>query len=152
MRRELPIVSLDGVEFIVDVKKLELREKADPKNVVSFENMSEAGDGYYFECKPKGRNDYPDFKMPQWVFLDPVGMAKKYGFTLEELAGKSDFEVMVDQKALELRINTGRLPTIKIAGHTFYVDARLDKLRPKDEFLSKGIVFSEIDHYYSDEK
>ncbi len=152
MRKELPTVILDGVEFIVDVKKLELREKADPKNVVSFEEMSEAGNGYYFECKVKGGSDYSDFKMPAWVMLDPIGMAKKYGFTLVELAGKSDFEVMVDQKAYDLRVNKGQLPTVKIAGHIFYVDIRMDMLRPKDDFLSRGIRFPDIEYYFSEEK
>ncbi|SHM89854.1 hypothetical protein [Flavobacterium chilense] len=59
---------------------------------------------------------------------------------------------MVDQKAFDLRINKGLLPTIEIAGHTFYVDVRMDKLRPKDDFLSKGIVFSDIESYYDGDK
>jgi len=59
---------------------------------------------------------------------------------------------MVDQKAYDLRVNKGMLPTIDIAGHTFYVDIRMDMLRPKDDFLSKGIVFSDIQNYYDDDK
>lgn len=52
----------------------------------------------------------------------------------------------------DMRVNRGLLPTIDIAGHTFYVDIRMDMLRPKDDFLSKGIVFSEIQNYYDEEK
>ncbi|MEG1025009.1 MAG: hypothetical protein RSF34_11090 [Flavobacterium sp.] len=52
----------------------------------------------------------------------------------------------------DMRVNKGILPTIEIAGHTFYVDIRMDKLRPKDDFLSNGISFSEIENYYNDEK
>ncbi|MGJ1359996.1 hypothetical protein ACR79K_25155 [Sphingobacterium siyangense] len=46
----------------------------------------------------------------------------------------------INQEAYDLRVNKGMLPTIDIAGHTFYVDIRMDMLRPKDDFLSKGIV------------
>ncbi|SFN88688.1 hypothetical protein SAMN05421741_1135 [Paenimyroides ummariense] len=55
-------------------------------------------------------------------------------------------------EAFDMRVNKGILPTIEIHGHTFYVDIRMDKLRPKDDFLSKGIVFSEIKDYLNDEK
>ncbi|OJW81557.1 MAG: hypothetical protein BGO69_09245 [Bacteroidetes bacterium 46-16] len=44
------------------------------------------------------------------------------------------------------------MPTVDIAGHTFYVDITMDMLRPKDDFASKGIVFRQIDHYYDDDK
>ena len=57
----------------------------------------------------------------------------------------------IDQEAYDLRVNKGILPTIDIAGHIFYVDIRMDKLRPKDDFLSKGIVLDEIAHYFSEE-
>ncbi|MBS7320719.1 MAG: hypothetical protein KIG55_03895 [Myroides sp.] len=58
----------------------------------------------------------------------------------------------INQEAYDMRVNKGILPTVDIAGHTFYVDIRMDMLRPKDDFLSKGIVFDEIDHYFSDER
>lgn len=59
---------------------------------------------------------------------------------------------IVDEKAYDLRVNKGMLPTVDIAGHTFYVDIRMDMLRPKDDFLSKGIVFSDIQNYYDQDK
>lgn len=49
------------------------------------------------------------------------------------------------------RIKQGQLPTISIAGHTFYADARNDLLRPKDDFMTMGIKFSDIDHYFDEE-
>mgnify|MGYP006342871083 FL=1 len=57
-----------------------------------------------------------------------------------------------NQEAYDMRVNKGMLPTIDIAGHTFYVDIRMDMLRPKDDFLSKGIVFSDIGNYYDEDK
>lgn len=56
------------------------------------------------------------------------------------------------KEVYDLRANKGILPTIDIAGHTFYVDIRMDKLRPKDDFLSNGIVFSDIQNYYDEDK
>jgi hypothetical protein len=58
----------------------------------------------------------------------------------------------INQEAYDLRVNKGMLPTIDIAGHIFYVDIRMDMLRPKDDFLSKGIVFSQIENYYDEDK
>lgn len=55
-------------------------------------------------------------------------------------------------KAFDMRVNKGILPTIEIHGHTFYVDIRMNKLRPKDDFQSYGIVFSEIEDYFNYEK
>ena len=52
------------------------------------------------------------------------------------------------EKAYDLRVNKGVLPTVDIAGHTFYVDLRMNMLRPKDDFLSKGIKFSKVESYY----
>lgn len=57
-----------------------------------------------------------------------------------------------NQELYDMRVNKGMLPTIEIAGHTFYVDIRMDMLRPKDDFLSKGIVFSNIENYYDVDK
>lgn len=41
---------------------------------------------------------------------------------------------------------------LDIAGHTFYVDILMDKLRPKDDFKSKGISFTEIKDYYDHDR
>lgn len=58
----------------------------------------------------------------------------------------------IDLDAFDKRINKGILPTIEIKDHTFYVDLRMDKLRPKDDFASNGINFSEIEDYYNEER
>ena len=55
------------------------------------------------------------------------------------------------KEALALRL-AGHLPTVDILGHTFFVDVRMGKLRPKDDFLSNGISFSDIENYYSEEQ
>ncbi|RLJ75102.1 hypothetical protein [Pedobacter alluvionis] len=157
MERELPLITIEGTDFLVDVNKLELREKANPKNIIAYEDMEEVDDGYSFRYSRLEKNvsinvnlEVVTIKIPEFVKLDPEGMAAKYN--IDDVNGKTDFEVMVDQEAYDLRVKKGMLPTVEIAGHTFYVDMRMDKLRPKDEFLSKGIVFSDIESYYDRDK
>lgn len=157
MEKEFPMINIEGTDFVVDVKRLELREKAEPENNILFEDMRDVGNGYTFEYSQKEKNLPGLFnnesiivKIPEFVILDPIGMAQKY--KMADVIGKTDFEVMVDQDALNKRLKKGMLPTIEIVGHTFYADARIDMLRPKDDFLSRGILFSEIDHYFSEEK
>lgn len=160
MKRELPVYSIEGTDFVVDVANLRLSEKANPENVIPLSDMRDAGDGYVFDYSTKGKNipmlfsddtDLRTVKIPELVQLDPIGLAEKYGCSIHEMHGKTDFSLMVDQQALGRRL-MGQLPTIDIAGHTFFVDIRMDMLRPKDDFLSNGIVFSRIDHFYDDER
>ncbi|MCT4234985.1 hypothetical protein HZP42_01160 [Elizabethkingia anophelis] len=61
-------------------------------------------------------------------------------------------EKNINEDAYDLRVNKGQLPTIVIAGHIFFVDIRMDMLRPKDDFLSRGIVFSEIQNYHDQDQ
>jgi hypothetical protein len=72
--------------------------------------------------------DWAHIKIPQLIELDPEGMAAKYGYTAKELTGKTDFEVMVNQEAYNLR-NLGVLPKIGIADDLFIADLRLHQLR-----------------------
>lgn len=157
---EMPIVKIEGTEFLLDVNEVLLREKGNPENTISFFEMDDEGHGYSFEYNRQSRNmpdpwdatsDITTVRLLQLVEMDPEGMALKYGFAVEEIKGKTDFDLMVDQKALEERLQ-GRLTTIDIAGHTFYVDIPMDMLRPKDDFLSKGIVFREISYYYNEDE
>jgi hypothetical protein len=141
-------------DFVVDVHKAQLRERNNPTNRLSILNMEDTGKGYVLQYDPKEKNIAAPWetgtivKIPEMVQLDPAGMAKKYGLKPEDLKGKSDLEIMTGQEVLHNRINKGMLPAIDIAGHSFYVDIQMDKLRPKDDFRSKGIAFSEIRGYY----
>lgn len=160
MKRELPVYSIEGTDFVVDVANLQLSEKANPENVIPLSDMRDVGDGYVFDYSPKEKNipmlfsddtDVRTVKIPKLVQLDPVGMSEKYGCSIHEVHGKTDFSLMVDQQALGRRL-MGQLPTVDITGHTFFVDIHMDMLRPKDDFLSKGIVLSQIDHFYNDDR
>lgn len=159
MERELPNVNIEGTDFVVDVNDLKLREKSNQKNTIAFDDMRKTDDGYTFEYSLKNKNLPGLFengsitvKIAEFVILDPIGMAKKYNHTIDDISGKTDIDLMVDPQAYDMRVNKGMLPSIEIAGHTFYVDIRMDKLRPKDDFLSNGIVFSDVQSYYDEDK
>lgn len=156
-QRLLPTYKIFGTEFIVDVNQLELREKANPKNVISISDMEEkAVQGYRFWYSPNSKS-LTTFseqgaklaEIPDFVQLDPTGMAKKHNISEDIMAGMDDFRLMVDQEAFDKIAYQGIIPTIDIAGHTFHVDLFNDKLHPTDDIWSRGIIFSELKHYYS---
>ncbi|AZA85271.1 hypothetical protein H3Z85_00645 [Chryseobacterium indologenes] len=136
---------IEGTTFIVDINRFEFRDKSDPNNVIPLKEMQDSGDGYLIEYNDK------DIHLPEFVVLDPSGMAKKYNVSIMEVESHDDFHFMVDQQAFHSRMQ-GKLPTIDIEGHTFTVDIRMNMLRSATDFASKGINFDDIDHYYSEEK
>ncbi|MBL7869123.1 MAG: hypothetical protein JNM71_13990 [Flavobacterium lindanitolerans] len=156
-QRVLPTYKIFGTEFIVDVNQLELREKANPKNVISISDMEEkAVQGYRFWYSPNSKS-LTTFseqgaklaEIPDFVKLDPTGMAKKHNISEDIMAGMDDFKLMVNQEAFDKIAYQGIIPTIDIAGHTFHIDSFNDKLHPTDDIWSRGIIFSELKHYYS---
>lgn len=161
MDKTLPVFKIEGTAFFVDVNNMALREKNNPGNIILIADMNDsAGQGYRFDYDRKEKNipgrfsrhaDMIQVQLPDLVVLDPEGMAGKYGLSMGELKGMTDFDLMVDPKAYALRVKQGRLPEVDIAGWTFYVDLRMDRLRPRDDFMSEGIVFSDIDHLYEEE-
>ncbi|MBO9676376.1 MAG: hypothetical protein J7577_23240 [Sphingobacteriaceae bacterium] len=160
MERELPTINIEGAEFLVDVAKMELREKDNPENTISVFEMWDRNDGTGYvvefvktEKVSNGvlRGKTVTAKIPEMITLDPEGMSQKYGVPLELFATKTDFDIMVDQTSLKQRLS-GLLPVVDIVGHPFYVDIRMGMLRPKDDFMSQGIRFSEIENYYDDQK
>lgn len=149
MEKELPIYADQGVEFIVDVDKLEFRDKANQNNRYGLEVLEDRGEeGYQFEHYDESEDKALWITTPQFVILDPEGMAEKYKKSVEEVYLLTDFELMVDQELLTRRLKNGQLPTIELAGHTFYADARIDLLRPKDNFSTLGMRFDELENYY----
>ena len=170
MERELPEIKIEGTQYQFDINQMALLEKERPEWRLLLEDMKDCGTHYEFvydrnfkrldqskttdgiSSSDIAKQIFSTVKIPRISEMDPLGMCKKYNCTLDDIHQKTDFEIMVDQKAFDLRINKGLLPTIEIAGHTFYVDLRMDKLRPKDDFLSQGIVFSDIESYYDGNK
>lgn len=155
MEKELPTYTDPdyGIEFIVDVDKFEFQERANPDNRYSFDDMVDLGEeGYRFDHFDKSTGKDICITPPQFITLAPEQMAAKYNRAVEEILLLTDFELMVDQEALNRRIKNGELPTVEIDGHIFYADARIDLLRPKDDFSTMGISFQELEDWYVDEK
>lgn len=151
MERQLPILTIEGADFVVDVVHQELRELDNPLNTISFLEMKDNGTHYSLNYDPTEKNLPGLFKqsivvdIPQMVQLDPEGMAAHHGISVEEVKSKTDFDIIVNKHLVALREKV-TLPIIDIAGHPFFVDLRLDSLRPKDDFTTTGIQFSDIDH------
>lgn len=156
MERKLPTITLEGTIFTVDIAKGEFREEAYPRNTISFEMLVREGEGYVLFYDPIAKNlprperyQHPDIvaiDIPALGTLDLEGMALKYGRKIEEIKGKTDFEIVVDQKVLNERL-AGVLPQIDIYGQLFIVDMRLGELRPKDDFSSRGIHLAQMEQY-----
>ncbi len=154
--RALPIINIQGTDFMVDIEKLQLTEKANENNFIPLGYMSEvSGAGYEFDYGLESKNihsiwiDEESVRVciPELVQLDPTGMSEKYGIPSEHLKGKTDFEIMVNQEYFDLRVNKGVLPTIDIAGDLFNVVLDKDKLIPKDAPLSEGIPIPSFTQY-----
>lgn len=156
--RQLPEIQIEGTAFLVNVEGYELIEKANPLGKLSLWDMRYRDNQYHFNYNKRFRSvstGYDDpvdevaVSIPAMATLDPEGLAAKYGLQRSDIEGKTDYEVMTDKQALIDRLN-GRLTTVDIAGHTFYVDFTMEMLRPKDDFGSNGIKFNDIDEHYND--
>lgn len=154
--RESTVIHLMGTAFLVDVHKMCLREKANPDNLIPVLEMIEKQNGYSFYYDPEAKNLADDsrgshrLEIPWFSVLDPVAMARKHGKEPNELKDKTDYEVMVDQQVLSARLK-GRLTTLDIAGHTFFVDLIMDCIRPMDDFSTLGIHFSDLENYVTED-
>ncbi|MDN5287462.1 MAG: hypothetical protein JWR38_3736 [Mucilaginibacter sp.] len=143
--KPLPIFTIKERDFLVDINQQVLREVERPANEISFvDDMKDLGTHYvlcydvergvkYREADQHYSSSETWINVPLMIELDPEGMAAKYGLTTDQLKGKTDFEVIVDQDALEQRL-AGVLPRIHIAGEVFIIDLRLHELRHAKNF------------------
>ncbi|MEO3404987.1 hypothetical protein AAFN85_13860 [Mucilaginibacter sp. CAU 1740] len=139
--REPVIYSFDQISYVVDIENQVLRQTDAPEKEISFINqMTDFGDHYLLAWDEQNKIPATDpekaepYIIPPLIELDPEGMAARYGLSPEQLAGRTDFDVMVDQEALKARQN-GTLPQIDIAGEKFIVDLRLQELRHAEYFF-----------------
>ncbi|WP_426582625.1 hypothetical protein [Mucilaginibacter sp. R-33] len=137
------IFEIEGTGFEVDIDKQVLRQTNDQSNEISFiSDMQDHGAFYkllYDLDEQRAVHDLFDenrvkvITVPQMTGLDPEGMSAKYGLPPELVMGKSDFELIVDQTAVEQRLN-GVLPRIDLAGEAFIIDLHLHELRHAANF------------------
>jgi len=158
--RKLPEINILGRPWLVNVDDYEIIDKEHPANSIAGYEMRYSDNGYRFAFSKRYQNlsnpldgetdEVVTVNLFHFTEMDPEGVAKKYGLKVNEVKGKTDYEVMEDKRALIDRMR-GRQTTVDIAGHTFYVDFPMEMLRPEDNFFSNGIPFSELDHYYNEE-
>ncbi|GGE19441.1 hypothetical protein [Sphingobacterium faecium] len=163
-----PEIEIDGTKYLFDINQLALVEKDRPEErKLFFDEMKDYGTHYEFvynrnsklldaertengiDAYITGKHSFAIITVPRMGDIDPTGMSSKYNCSLDYIRQNSDLDIMI-KEAYDMRVNKGMLPTIEIEEHTFYVDLRMDKLRPKDDFLSNGIGFSQIEDYFND--
>jgi hypothetical protein len=143
-QRNPVIFEIEGTSFEVDIHKQVLRQTNDQTNEISFiHDMQDHGAFYKLLYNLDehnaayglfDQNRVKAITVPQMSDLDREGMSIKYGLPSELVMGKSDFELIVDQKLLDQRLN-GILPQIDLAGEKFTVDLRLHELRNSQYFF-----------------
>lgn len=137
MESRLPTFTLESTTYLVDVDYGLLREKENFTHVLDFHEMDWLKT-HYAISDHRGNV----LTIPPMVKLDPEGMALKYGLPLADLPQTDDG--LKCNAALMAERLMGALPTISICGHEFFVDLRLDLLRPKDDFSTMGIQISHL--------
>jgi hypothetical protein len=138
------IFEIEGTSFEVDIDKQVLRQTNDQTNEISFiHDMQDQGAFYNLLYNLDEHNAAHDLfdqnrvkliTVPQMTDLDREGMAVKHALPPDLVMGKSDFELIVDQKLLDQRLN-GVLPQIDLADEKFTVDLRLQELRNSKYFF-----------------
>lgn len=135
-------ITIEGTLFEVDIETQRLVEQANPANAISFiDQMTDHGTHYsmYYDLRRKNQyntgmgsyesDDWEGIRIPKLIELDPLGMAERYGCSIEQLKGKTDFEVIVNQEDLSLR-HQGVLPMIEITeGQLFIIELEKQQLR-----------------------
>lgn len=156
MERTLPIINVEGTDFRVDVEQMALIGKDNTGNRINFYDMVDMGTHYEIEYDPKLKNisDGPDdnyvtVDIPSMTRLDPEGMAQKYHASLENIAQRTDEDVMTGSPDIQQRL-AGKLNLIEIEGHPFYVDFMMGYLRPHDDFSTHGISLETLDYAEAD--
>jgi vacuolar-type H+-ATPase subunit F/Vma7 len=102
--KERASIVLGEHSFWIDIDREELREVGNWDARIPFTSLKAEGDHYTLHYDPwtknaaeESRKQHPDiivYTIPSLVSLDPEGMAKKYGWTLDEVMGKTDAEVI----------------------------------------------------------
>ena len=158
MEHELQGVNLEGVLYIVDARLDALIELGNERNLLHFSEMHYTDTHYELKYQPDRRQiaskreievrQYMTVKLPHLTSLDPEGMAERCQKPVSQIKGMTDYDALVDPKALELRLK-GELPRVEILGHTYYADVRMGSIRPKDALQTAGLKAEIQNQYFS---
>lgn len=177
MEVNLPEIEIYDTIFQFDIDNLVFIEKDDPNNLFFFNEMLDHLTHYEFyyrkatknsprerplgpeddifneseKSKEEFANSLVKVKIPRIGELDPVGMMRKYGCTLDDIKNKTDFEIIVDQEILGRR-EGGERVKIDIAGIVYEVDAlehTLKSLNGSEDIIK--LLAYRYDYFIEDE-
>lgn len=144
----LPIYTIDGSSFIVDVRNKRVCEQQCPKNEISILDMHYHDSCYLFSFDRIKKNiswkagptrlesnDDPkprdlEIRMPHMTELDPKTMSILYGYPLREIQDKTDFEVMVNQQLFRQR-QQRKMTSVNIWGKVYNLNLERKVFIPK---------------------
>jgi len=142
---------LGDIDFIVDIEYGMLRHPTAEHRVISFHNMEADRDCYFLDFDKERGIQADGFTKPEnllhttvpfMVTLDPEETAKRYSIDVKDLPSR-DTELRTNPEILQRR-KDGKLPIFFIKGYPFYVDLRMNCLRPKDDFSTLGIELNRL--------
>lgn len=114
MKRQLPLINIDGTTFLVDVINDCLRQQSDMENRIPFEVFEQRGDGYSFlydrrlksaatdQEVPGDHKRYKKITLPALMELDPEGIALKYHIPLAILCPEKMMDKMMEDEEDEV--------------------------------------------------
>lgn len=139
MDSKLPTYEIKGIPFQVDVDYDLLRHSNDHRNIIEFSDLVDKGTHYELRFDPiaetadiygDGGKGLEKVKVPPMVQLDPERVARKYNLKVSDLP-RRDSELRTDPEWFRQR-KMGRQPTIRIYGHTYFVNLNFGILEPKN--------------------
>ena len=147
MRQQIPRVVLDGTMFNVDYPQKQFVQASDAVNTIPFSALKEQSGNLILHYDIYNKCDAEDQKSNRYdpkksilipkellnsadLLLDREGYCKQHN--QQSYQHKQHLLLIDDQ--IDNRLS-GALPVIEIAGHPFYVDLRMQAIRPKDDFM-----------------
>ncbi|NII26189.1 hypothetical protein HB364_13935 [Pseudoflavitalea sp. X16] len=151
MNENLKTADLKGTTFLIDIAKDQLQQADNPRNIIrlcdthydAYENV------YHFNYNMAAKTidltnrSLHHIILPALGTLDPEGMARQYGKSVEEVRSMSDVYIVNSAEALDLRIVKGQQPWLFLRDVPFFVNYHLGRIEPKGYPL-EGIYFDDI--------
>ena len=157
------IIFIDSNPYRIDFSEHSLDALNHPGSKIIPEHMKNEGEFYMLRFDPETRqasnkmwqagdiiDKVLDVVIPVMLFDQQFWQDERKFENINKLSRAGGWNVWIANDELSSRL-LGKLNTVDIAGHTFYVDIPMDMLRPKDDFLSNGIRFGDIGRYLNDD-
>ncbi|WP_286751671.1 MULTISPECIES: hypothetical protein [Sphingobacterium] len=177
MEVNLPEMEICDTIFQFNIDNLVLIEKNDPNNLLFFNEMLDHLTHYEFFYSKINKNTPTERRLgpaddifneserskeefahstvkvsvPRIAEIDPEGMMRKYGCSVDDIKNKTDFDIIVDQDVLRRRISGERVK-IDIAGIVYEIDAIANSLRPVNGAIDRiNLAEYRYDYFIDDE-